>query len=112
MSEAKLPNERDVANALQYLAETDEEYAKAKAWAKEVEKREKVILAVGFESCPKKGAEIGKQYSFTTPEYREWIKENHDANYDAYIIAAKRRRAEYVIEVWRSINANRRQGNI
>jgi len=106
-----LPNEDDVGKALKYLAETDKEYALAITRVKAMEYKIKTIKAVAYLEA--KGTGLDKKaISESSVEYIQFTKDYESTVYDKELVSARRKRAELTIEVWRSLNANRRQGNI
>jgi len=100
--------------ALQYLIETDVDAAKARAYMVGLDKQEKVIL--GLEILNQKGkpgtAPEKDGIARNSQEYKAWLEdyENAVADYETY--RNRRHTADLVIEMWRSENANRRQGKI
>ena len=95
--------------ALHFLAETDEEAAKEKVRAMELEDEIKATKAAVFQrvegsvEARKAMAETHENVTATRKLYYDaLLKWEHRAN--------KRRTAERIIECWRSEQANRRQG--
>lgn len=105
----KLPDESDVSRALKYLAETDELYARQTAHVKALEFQVKTIKALEYLDSEGTIAEREAK-SCSSTAYRAFIEDYENAVASRETSAAKRKRAELIIEVWRSINANRRQG--
>lgn len=103
----KLPSENDVAQALRYLAETDEKYAKETARVKAMEFGIKTIKAITFLEAQGTIAEKEAQ-AYVSQPYKAWIVDYENAVADRETTTARRKRAEFTIEVWRSLNANRR----
>lgn len=104
----RLPTEADVAKALHYLALTDEQCAKETARVKAMEFEIKTIKAISFLKATGTMAEKEAQ-AYADTGYQAWIEDYENAVADRETTAAKRKRAELTIEVWRSLNANRRQ---
>lgn len=98
--------------ALQYLVDTDEPAAKARAFMLGVEKQEKVIL--GLKILKQMSGTVSERdaRARTSAEYLEWKAQYENAVADYELCRNRRHTAELVIECWRSENANRRQGNI
>ena len=95
-------------SAMQYLAETDQEYAieKAELTRSEIARkraRAKVFLTVegSVADCQAKAEKDGGA-SEADDRYVKTIEEFEK-------LKARRERAQIVIDVWRSINANRRK---
>ena len=100
-----------VTEALEYLAETDEKYGRLKGSTAALEYIIKVAEAEGFiEADGPQGERQAKARS--SEKYKKAVEDYRDVRTDMEIIGAKRKTAELTIEVWRSQNANRRQGNI
>lgn len=106
-----LPTESDIAKALHYLALTDEQFAKETARVKAMEFYIKTIKAVAFLAADGTMAEK-EATAYADKSYQAWIEDYENAVADRETTAAKRKRAELTIEVWRTCAANRRIGNI
>ena len=105
---ARLPTESDVAKALHYLALTDEQFAKEIGRVKALEFEIKTIKAVAFLKA--EGTMAEKEASACSDTgYQAWVEDYENAVVSRETTAAKRERAALTIEVWRSLNANRRQ---
>lgn len=105
-----ISNDR-LQKALTYLAETDEPCAKAKSLMIGLEKQEKTILAMHF--LGNSGAvEERKARAQVTPQYQSWRETYEQAVLDFELYRNKRTTEELIVEVWRSVNANRRHGNV
>lgn len=99
--------------SLTYLAETDESHATAKALMKGLEKQEKTIKGQAFLATAGQGTIAEREAkAYTSQEYIKWRQSYEDAVCDFEILNNKRSREILVIEVWRSLNASRRQGNV
>jgi len=97
--------------ALEFLATTDEEFARARANVKYLEHKRKTIKATQFLEAT--GTIQQKEsIAYDSQEMRDHLEEYKNAVYDEQILVSKRKSAELAIEVWRSKNANRRTGNI
>lgn len=100
--------------ALQYLIDTDEEAAKARANMLGLEKQEKTILGVAI--LAQKGHEgtVGEKEAKArnSDEFKAWLERYENAVADYEIYRNRRHTADLVIECWRSENANRRQGQV
>jgi len=97
--------------ALKYMSETDEAAAQAKSRLAILEKQEKTVLGLAFLST--KGNNAEREYTArTSGDYLKWQADHKNAVYEHETYRNKRIRCEAVIEVWRSINANRRRGNL
>ena len=101
------PNE-----ALKYLLSTDEEYAKAAAWAHFQEDQKKTTLAVLMANSPETSVSAARMHAEASPGYKQAVVNYRDAVLDRETMKAKRKSAEYAIELYRTESANRRKGNI
>lgn len=105
--------EKDInpEKALNYLAQTDEPYAKAKARVKYLDYKRHTIKATALLEAT---GTVGERESiaYTSPEMKAFLEEYREAVYDEQILASKRKSAELAIEIWRSQNSNRRVGMI
>lgn len=103
-----LPTEDTVSRALHYLAKTDEAYAKAVAHKEAAESRWKVERELAFLSAD--GTVAERQASAMTSQGAVRAMERYEnAVVQLELLKAKRKRAELVIDVWRSLEASRRR---
>jgi hypothetical protein len=107
---SELVSDKRVEQAMTYLAETDEDAAKAKAKAKSLEQFGKTVKAFGFLEATGTVAEREAQ-SLTTEEYKKYLRAYEDAVMESEKYANKRASEAGIREVWRSLQANRRQGS-
>ena len=98
-----------VEAAMNMLAETDEKAALAKAKVKSLEVYGKTAKAFAFLETTGTVAEREAK-ALTSSIYREWQKDYEKAVIESETIANKRASAAGEREVWRSLQANRRQG--
>ena len=95
--------------ALTYLAETDEPAALARAKAERLKVYGKTAKAYGFLDATGTVAER-EAISVTTKPYLKWLEDLESAIMDSEQYSNKRSTEAGIREVWRSLNANRRQG--
>ena len=101
-----------VTEALGYLAETDERLGQLKGAAKYYADF-KVKKIKGELFLQAKGSKDEREsQAFTNPVYQTIMEEKRELDIELETIIAKRKTCELTVEVWRSQNANRRQGNI
>lgn len=96
--------------ALQYLSETDTPAAQAKALMKGLDEQKKTIIAteaLKVEGCSMTEARLRAEASET---YKAHLQSLQDATFDYEALNMKRNTEEKIFEMWRSENANRRQG--
>ena len=98
--------------ALHYLAQTEEEWAQYKALLKFQPERHKALLArLSTESVQTTEASRKRDAEADTA-FSELLDESTEIAERFYLLDAKRKRAEYTIEVWRSVNSAQKRGNI
>jgi|LakMenEpi03Aug12_release.lakeMendotaPanAssembly.Ray.scaffolds.fasta_scaffold574466_2 hypothetical protein len=103
-----LPNEESVSRALHYLARTDEPYARAVAQKEASEARWKISRELAF--LASEGTVAERQASAATSASAVQAMERYEeAVVQLELLKAKRKRAELVIDVWRSLEASRRR---
>ena len=108
-----MSGERDpVGDALRYLAQTEEGYAKAKASRIFLEETQKTVKATLFTDAPDGSVASRESYAYAHKDYTEHCQKLRDAVYDEELLRAKRLRYELSIEVWRTQEASRRRGNV
>ena len=106
-----LPKDGEVELALRYLASTDESFARLTAAVKALEHKAKVIRSQQYLSASGTVAEREAK-ALASQEYQDFVESYENIMADREIEAAKRKRAELTIDVWRSAGANRRSGQI
>lgn len=108
----ELVSDSKVQDALEYLAKTAGPYAKAQAKARTGERRAKAIRArVEAHSKAKTAAERAAIAECSEP-YMDALDDWEAAVQEATELYAHRERARYMVEVWRTHNANARQGKL
>ncbi|KKK93781.1 hypothetical protein LCGC14_2689430 [marine sediment metagenome] len=107
-------NQERMEKALDYLSTTDELCALAKANTEGLKEQKKTILAVSFLEH-KEGTDKAKDSkACSSDKFLEWQTNYKESVYVYETFRNRRKTAELLIEVWRSINSNRRQagGNL
>ena len=101
-----------VEKAINYLAETDEPAANAKMRYHDLDSQTKTIEALEFKKLPKAGMTIPDREAevYTSEAYINHHKKVYDAMLDFEIYRNRRSTAEIIVEYWRSMSANKRQG--
>lgn len=104
-------SEERLSKALTYMAQTDEQAAELKGGVARAEYLCKLARARAFIL-----AEGSVDLRKALAEKTETVMEAEETLADAIVafekIKAKRATEELIVEVWRSVNANRRQGNV
>ena len=104
-------SESRLQQSLTYLAETDEPAAKAKGLMEGLKNQEKSILAAAFLETDGTVAEREAR-SRVSPDFTKWRETYENAVLMYETVKNKRNTEATVIEVWRSLNASRRVGNL
>lgn len=103
--------DEQLSEELEYLSGTDEEAANAKALVKALERKEKTVKAIGFLKA--EGTVASREHkAVSSVAWGEHIETYQNAVADSETLENKRNTAALVVEVWRSLQANRRRGNI
>ena len=97
--------------ALRYLVETDEEAARAKADLVAAEEKRKTVRAVEFLRNSGTVAER-EALSMASEGYESAVTAIEEKTYTYEALRLKRASEALVIEMWRSLNANKRVGNV
>lgn len=106
-----LPDENRVSKALQYLADTDEPYARASAALETAEREMKTQREIAFlEADGTQGEKSAKANSSGAVKLAG--KKVDEAFYEKELLKARRATAQVLIDVWRSLNSNRRAGMV
>ena len=104
-------SDKEVERAIRYLEQTDIEVADWKVAVMRAEHMvdvtESTVYQASFGSI-----EDRKRLAKASPEVMVKQEELFRAVREHEIIRAKRKRAELMVEMWRTLSANRRQGNI
>lgn len=106
-------SEERLSKALTYLAETDEKAAKAKGYMLGLDRQTKTIEGILFVQMPNDMTVAEKN---SRVQASNQLKEHNEKYVNAVVdfetVKNKRETENLVIEVWRSLNASRRKGNI
>lgn len=113
MGEEMITDDR-LSRALQYLAETDEPCAKARGLLAGLERQEKTVKSIALLETSGQKLTISEReaVAYSSSAYREHTQKIADATTDYETMRNRRLTAEMIVEVWRSMNANRRRGNV
>lgn len=98
--------------ALDYLAHSDEMCAKARSYMLGLERQEKTILSIEILKSQGSSVQEREAQARTSENYKDWMVKYEGAVYDFEVLRNRRTTAELLIEFWRSLNANRRGGNV
>jgi len=98
--------------AINYLTESEEEYARYRGLMKSISAREKICLARLMIESPEKTAAGKKMWAEAHEGYEKVVDESQEIQTECDLITAKRDRAYQVIEIYRSVNSSLKRGNI
>lgn len=97
--------------ALTYLATTDAEAARAKALVEGLSEQRKTVKAILFQAAQGSN-QVREAEAYASEEYTAHINKLTAAVERFETLRNKRLTESLIVEVWRSCNANRRNGNI
>jgi len=103
--------DNDVELAVKYLASTDESHAKARAEYNALSELRKTVRAFCFEES-KGGVAERTMAAERHPDYVAHIDRIKQAEIEFHTMHNKRKRAEITVELYRTMAANSRKGNI
>ena len=98
--------------AIEYLAESEEQWAEYKALLKFQSERHKAFLARLQNDAPGKSEAERKRHAEADKAFQELINESVMIATRFYLLDAKRQRAEHAIEMFRSVNSAQKRGNV
>ncbi len=98
--------------ALEYLQTSEEEWAEYKALLKFQGERHKALLARLQSESPETTEAGRKRAAEADAAFHVAINESIEIATKFHLLDAKRQRAEYVIEMFRSVNSAQKRGNV
>ena len=102
---------RRASLAVQYLSETDVDHANAKANLNALQELKKTIYGYAFIDA-QGSVEARKAAAYTSSEYIEHIEKIKQAEIDYQVMTNKRTNAALSVELYRTMSANNRKGQI
>lgn len=99
-------------SALQFLVNTDDEYARAKTLYDALHEQRKTVEAIEYNLLKTGSAADKKQLAIGSNEYSKHLIALYDSHIEYETLKAKRLTNQSIIEMWRSVNSARKQGNI
>lgn len=108
----KTITDESIESALNFLRDSSKSLADWKARFKYLEQKRKSLKAAAFLEAD--GANVAEREAkaYRDEDYLKCLDEYKEAVYEYEILENQRRAAELRIEVWRTVNANQRRGNI
>ena len=103
---------REAEKAVDYLRESEEEYARYRGLMKSISAREKIVLARLMRESPENTAAGKKMWAEAHEDFEAAVDESQEIQQECDLITARRERAYQVIEVYRSVNSSLKRGNI
>lgn len=100
----------DMEKAVEFLATTDEDYARCKSLYEGLSEQKKVIKGAAFLRSSQSAQTAKEQDAYASQMYREHLQKLEQANYNYLTLQANRITATIKIECWRSLNAARNRG--
>ena len=101
-----------LTKALTYLATSDQECADAKSWVARTEYLAKLREAFAFKAAQGDTVRDREVAAKTDQDAQKCWEIHFEAIASYEKLRAKRELEALIVEVWRSVNANRRQGQI
>lgn len=98
--------------ALNFIRDNSRPMADARSRAKFLEQKRKSLKAAAYLEADGKTIADRESAAYTDPEYLKCIEDYRQAVYDSELLTVQMRAAELRIEVWRTVNANNRRGNL
>jgi len=102
----------EVQKCIDYLGESAKEYATTKARMKHLEQHRKSVRAAQVLKATGKTISENTNRAEASEAYVNIVNEYKESVAEFTLIEAYRKTAELKIEVWRSLNASHRRGNI
>lgn len=103
---------KEADKAVEYLRESEEEYARYRGLMKSISAREKIVLARLMMDSPEKSAAAKKIWAEAHEDFERAVDESQEIQQECDLISAKRERANQIIEIYRSVNSSLKRGNI
>lgn len=102
---------KNIDENIQYLASTDEAFAKTQA---EVSYGDDMLKHIkgAFVSASDESVSKATELFYASAVYKNHINKMHKLNIQLLNMKNKRRTAEMNIDIWRTLEASRRKGNV
>ncbi len=103
---------KDAERAINYLAESEADYARYKALHQAEKERLKIVKAgLSMDSLEKSQTAKDKDAE-SHSDYQRAVEDWQQSMEEYYLIEAKRKRAELTVDMYRSVNSALKRGNI
>lgn len=96
--------------AVLFLASTDEEFARAKAFYHALDRQTKTVKAMSFMRSGESSAAAKEQAALVSPGYRSHLEKMDAAELEFLRLQEERNTSLTMIDVWRSLNSARAKG--
>lgn len=103
--------DEQIQKAIDYLQKTDKPHAMARAEYNSLSELRKTVLAYSFNE-EEGGVTERNQAALMSPQYIEHIKKIEDAEITFHTMHNRRQHAYALIDLYRTICANTRKGNL
>lgn len=104
--------EEQIEKALDFLRDSAHDFAEWRSRMKYLEQHRKSIKAAGFLEYTDGTVAEREAKAYDADQYREVCKEYEEAVYEYTLLEAQRAAAEAKIDMFRTISASNRKGNI
>jgi hypothetical protein len=105
-------NRAGMEQALEFLSNSDVDFARAKTLYDGLSLQRKTVKANCFIRSGEKSAASKEQTAYQMPDYVMHLQKVETANLEYLTLLAQRSTAVIVIDCWRSLNAARNKGQI
>ena len=97
--------------ALQFLVDTDEDFARAKTLYDHLYETKKTVIGIEYRKLTGSASEKQK-LAESSEAYQKHLKGLYDAQMELEMLKAKRHTHQLTIDMWRSLNSAQKMGNI
>lgn len=108
---SEIVSDEKVEAALLWLEQNSDAGANAMARRAALEQKRKTVHAIAYAEASGTVADRNAE-AYASKEFQGVTEEIQAAEYDVQIYKTKLKRAELIIEVWRTQNANNRRGHV
>ncbi len=95
--------------AFQFLKDTEDKHAQAKADHDALKKHENALIATLKVASSEKTSAAKEDEAYNSEEYKQWEAGMKQANYNLTLLENQRDRAMTALDLWRTASANARR---